>query len=154
MSSLGRRGMAMRGRAIIWWIHKEAKCVHIYGIKWDTHMGAERADDAIVTQLAIIHEESLLLQDNLDDWRKVNFTYFFHIKEKCEGGSKKLPHLSPGIHGACPLGNNFQHTKDKRIIKRSQQGFTKYKSRLTCYDEMTGHVDEGREVDAIYFDFI
>lgn len=28
------------------------------------------------------------------------------------------------------------------------------KSRLTCYDEMTGHADEGRQVDAIYFDFI
>lgn len=38
-------------------------------------MGAERADDVIVTQLNIIHEESLLLQDNLDDWRQVNFTF-------------------------------------------------------------------------------
>lgn len=45
-------------------------------------MGAERADDVIVTPLAIIHEESLLLQDNPDDWRKVNFTFILKKREK------------------------------------------------------------------------
>lgn len=45
-------------------------------------MGAERADDVIATPLAIIHEKSLLLQDILDDGKKVNFTSLLKKNEK------------------------------------------------------------------------
>lgn len=83
--------------------------------------------------------------------------FYIQTKEEWGGVSKELyngwPHLSPWKNrGACPLGINFQHVKDKTIIKKSQQGFTKSKSCLTNvvahYDEMTGHADEGREGDA------
>lgn len=45
-------------------------------------MCAERADDVIATPLAIIHKKSLLLQDILDDWGKVNFTSILKKSEK------------------------------------------------------------------------
>lgn len=45
-------------------------------------MGTEKADDVIATPLAIIHEKSLLFQDTLDDWRKVNFTTILKKSEK------------------------------------------------------------------------
>lgn len=37
------------------------------------------------------------------------------------------------------------HIKDKKVMKNSQHGFTKFKSGLTVfYIEMTGSVDRGR----------
>ncbi|KAK4830476.1 hypothetical protein QYF61_011200 [Mycteria americana] len=50
-----------------------------------------------------------------------------------------------------------RHIKGKKIIISSQHGFTQGKSCLTnltnFYDEMTGLVDEGRAVDAVYLKF-
>lgn len=45
-------------------------------------MGAEKADDVTATQLATICEKSLLLQEILNDWRKVNFTSILKKREK------------------------------------------------------------------------
>jgi len=51
----------------------------------------------------------------------------------------------------------LKQVEEKKVIRRSQHGFTKGKSCLTnliaFYDEMTGWVDEGRAVDVVYLDF-
>ncbi|PKU42607.1 rna-directed dna polymerase from mobile element jockey- hypothetical protein [Limosa lapponica baueri] len=50
-----------------------------------------------------------------------------------------------------------KHMEEKKAIRSSQHGFTKGKSCLTnliaFYEGMTGWIDEGRAVDAVYFDF-
>jgi len=50
-----------------------------------------------------------------------------------------------------------KQVKEKKVIRSSQHGFAKVKSHLTnpivIYDSMTGWVDEGRAVDAVYLDF-
>jgi len=50
----------------------------------------------------------------------------------------------------------IKQVKEKKVIS-SQHGFTKGKSCLTnliaFYDGMTGWVDEGRAMDAVYLDF-
>lgn len=47
-----------------------------------------------------------------------------------------------------------KHTKDKKVTGHSQHGFMKGKSCMTIligfYDEVTGLVDEEREVNVIY----
>lgn len=48
----------------------------------------------------------------------------------------------------------FKHIKDKKLIRRNQQGFMKRKSYFTnlrtFYDEMASLVGEEREVDTVY----
>ncbi|PKU42016.1 rna-directed dna polymerase from mobile element jockey- hypothetical protein [Limosa lapponica baueri] len=49
-----------------------------------------------------------------------------------------------------------RHMKDKVVIGISQHGFTKAKSCLTnliTYNELTGLVDKGREMDIVNLDF-
>ncbi|KAK4828882.1 hypothetical protein QYF61_001440 [Mycteria americana] len=50
-----------------------------------------------------------------------------------------------------------RHTKDEKIIRSRQHGFTNWKSCLTnlinFYDEVTGLVDEWRAVGIVYLDF-
>ncbi|KAK4810736.1 hypothetical protein QYF61_007710 [Mycteria americana] len=55
------------------------------------------------------------------------------------------------------LETTFRHTKDKKIVSSSQNGFIKGKlcltNLITFYDEMAALVDEGRAVDIVYLDF-
>ncbi|CAM4596620.1 unnamed protein product [Lepidochelys kempii] len=51
----------------------------------------------------------------------------------------------------------LKHLEEKNVIRNSQHGFTKSKSFLTnliaFYDEITGSVDEGKAVDALFLEF-
>ncbi|CAM4700866.1 unnamed protein product, partial [Lepidochelys kempii] len=51
----------------------------------------------------------------------------------------------------------LKHLEERKVIRNSQQGFTKGKSCLTnliaFYDEITGSVDEGKAVDVLFLDF-
>jgi len=49
-----------------------------------------------------------------------------------------------------------KHVEDKKVIRGSQRGFTKWKSCLTnliVYDRVTGGVEEGRAVDVVPLKF-
>lgn len=52
------------------------------------------------------------------------------------------------------LDTTSRHMKNKKVIRRSQHGFTKGKSQLinfiNFYNEITGLVDEGKAVDIVY----
>ncbi|CAM5169609.1 unnamed protein product [Eretmochelys imbricata] len=51
----------------------------------------------------------------------------------------------------------LKHLEESKVIRNSQHGFNKSKSCLTnliaFYDEITGSVDRGKEVDVIYLNF-
>ncbi|CAM4632354.1 unnamed protein product [Lepidochelys olivacea] len=51
----------------------------------------------------------------------------------------------------------LKHLHERKVIRNSQHGFTKGRSCLTnliaFYDEITGSVDEGKAVDALFLDF-
>ena len=51
----------------------------------------------------------------------------------------------------------IKQVEEKKVVRSSQDGFTKGKSCLTnliaFYDDMTSWVDEGRAVDVVYLDF-
>ncbi|CAM5099452.1 unnamed protein product [Eretmochelys imbricata] len=51
----------------------------------------------------------------------------------------------------------LKHFEERKVIRKSQHGFTKGKSCLTnliaFYDEITGSVDEGKAVDLLFLDF-
>ncbi|CAM5164673.1 unnamed protein product [Eretmochelys imbricata] len=51
----------------------------------------------------------------------------------------------------------LKHLEERKLIRKSQHGFTKGKSCLTnliaFYDEITGSVDEGKAMDMLFLDF-
>ncbi|CAM5075194.1 unnamed protein product [Eretmochelys imbricata] len=51
----------------------------------------------------------------------------------------------------------LKHLEERKVIRKSQHGFTKGKSCLTnliaFYDKITGSVDEGKAVDELFLDF-
>ncbi|CAM5108567.1 unnamed protein product [Natator depressus] len=51
----------------------------------------------------------------------------------------------------------LKHLEERKVIRKSQHGFTKGKACLTnliaFYDEITGSVDEGKAVDVLFLDF-
>ncbi|CAM5142040.1 unnamed protein product [Natator depressus] len=56
-----------------------------------------------------------------------------------------------------PKESILKHLGERKVIRKSQHGFTKGKSCLTnliaFYDEITGSVDEGKALDVLFLDF-
>lgn len=48
----------------------------------------------------------------------------------------------------------YKHMKDKKMIQRNQQGFTKKKicDLIAFFSDVTSFVDEGRALDVVYLD--
>ena len=94
------------------------------------------------------------------DWRKEKVTPLFKKGKKEDPGNYRLVSLTliPGkVTEQLILETISRHMNNKKIIRSSQQGFTKGKSCMTnlinFYDEMTVLVDEGRAVDIVYMGF-
>ncbi|KAK4807097.1 hypothetical protein QYF61_018438 [Mycteria americana] len=139
--------------------------VREYLSKLDIHksMGPDGMHPQVLRELAdvvILFHQLCLLRQVPEDWRKVNVAPIF-MKGKKEDPENYRPVSLTAIPGKVMeqliLGTISRHTKDEKIIRSSQHGFTKGKSCLTnlitFYDETTGLVDEGRAVDIVYLDF-
>ncbi|KAJ7406146.1 hypothetical protein BTVI_66709 [Pitangus sulphuratus] len=79
-----------------------------------------------------------------------------------EGGTRKLPPSQPHLHPwkddtTGHSGDHSKHTEERKIIRSTQQGFTKGKSCLTSlkifYDDIGGWVNKRRAMGVVYLDF-
>jgi len=94
------------------------------------------------------------------EWRKANVTCLVKKGKKEDPGNYRFVILT-SIHGKVMeqliLETICRHIQDEKIIRSSQHGFTKGKSRLTnlinFYDGVTGVVHEGRAVAIVCLDF-
>ncbi|PKU33191.1 rna-directed dna polymerase from mobile element jockey-like [Limosa lapponica baueri] len=94
------------------------------------------------------------------DWRKANVILVFKKGKKEDLGNYRPISLTSNprkMMERLVLGVISKHMEEKKAIRSSQQGFTKRKSCLlnliAFYDGMTGWIDEGRAVNAVYLDF-
>jgi len=116
--------------------------------------------DVIAEPLSIISERSLRTGEVSEDWRKASVTPGCKKGKKEDPGNYRLVSLTsiPGkVMEQLILEVIIKQVKEKKVIRSSQDGFTKGKSCLTnliaFYDGMTGWVDEGRAVDVVYPNF-
>jgi len=116
--------------------------------------------DATAQLLSIIFERSWRTGEVPEDWRKANVTLIFKKGKKEAPGNHRLVSLTsiPGkMMEQLILEVIIKQVEEKKVIRSSQDGFTKGISSLTnliaFYDGMTGWVDEGRAVDVFYLDF-
>jgi len=95
-----------------------------------------------------------------EDWRKADITPVFKKVNKEDPGNYRPVSLTsiPGkVMEQLILDVISKQVEEKKVIRSSQHGFTKWKRCLTnliaSYDGITGWVDEGRAVDVVYLDF-
>jgi len=95
-----------------------------------------------------------------EDLRKANLTPIFKKGKKEDPGkytSVSLNSIPGKMMEQLILEVIIKQVEEKKVIRRSQHGFTKGKSCLTnlivFYDGVTVWVDEGRAVDVVYLDF-
>ncbi|CAM4648414.1 unnamed protein product [Lepidochelys kempii] len=116
--------------------------------------------DVIAEPLAIIFENSWRSGEVPDDWKKANVVPIFK-KEKEEDSVNYRPVSLTSVTGKIMeqvlRESILKHLEERKVIRNSQHGFTKRKSRLTnliaFYDEITGSVDVGKAVDVLFLDF-
>ncbi|XP_064901569.1 membrane protein FAM174A isoform X1 [Columba livia] len=108
--------------------------------------------EVIAGPLSIIFAKSWEMGEVPEDWRKANVIPVFKKGKKEDLGHYRLVSLTKLVLGAIS-----RHTKDKRVIRGSQHGFTNGKSCLTnfiaFYKNVTRWMDDGRTVDVVYLDF-
>jgi len=116
--------------------------------------------DVIAEPLSTIFERSWRTAEVPEDWRKASVTPVFKKGKKEDPGSYRTASLTSILGKVMEqliLDVISKQVQEKRVISSRQHGFTKGKSCLTnliaIYDGMTGWVDEGRAVDAVYLDF-
>ncbi|PKU43549.1 rna-directed dna polymerase from mobile element jockey- hypothetical protein [Limosa lapponica baueri] len=104
--------------------------------------------EVIAGPLSIIFERSWRTGEVPRDWRKANVTAVFKKGKKEDPGNYRPVSLTsiPGkMMERLVLGIISKHMEEKKVIRRSQQGFSKGKSCLTnliaFYDGMTGWMD-------------
>jgi len=116
--------------------------------------------DVIADPLSIIFERSWRTGEVPEDWRKVIITPVFKTGNKQDPGNYRpvsLTSILGKMMEQLMLEVIIKQVEERKVIRSSQHGFTKGKSRLTnliaFYDGMTGWVEEGRAVDVVCFDF-
>ncbi|CAM4557508.1 unnamed protein product [Caretta caretta] len=116
--------------------------------------------DVIAEPLAIIFENSWRSGEVLDDWKKANVVPIFKKGKKEDPGNYRpvsLTSVPRKIMEHVLKESILKDLEERKVITNSQHGFTKGKSCLTnliaFYDEITGSVDEGKEVDVLFLDF-
>jgi len=116
--------------------------------------------DVIAEPLSIVFERSWRTGEVPEDWRKANVTPVFKKRKKEDPRNYRLVSLTsiPGkVMEQLILEVIIKQAEEKKVIRSSQHGFTKGKSRLTnliaSCDGMTGWADEGRAVDVVSLDF-
>jgi len=116
--------------------------------------------NVIAEPLSIIFERSWMTGEVPKDQRISIVIPVFKKGKEEDPGNYRLVSLT-SIPGKTMLQLILEviikQMEEKKVIRSSQHGFTKGKSRLTnliaFYDDMTGWVDEGRAVDVVYLDF-
>ncbi|KAJ7405329.1 RNA-directed DNA polymerase from mobile element jockey-like protein [Pitangus sulphuratus] len=98
--------------------------------------------DVIAKPLQIIFDLTWKWGEVSEDWRKTNVTLIFKKEDPGNYGVVILTLIHGKMKEQLILGNILRHTKEKKVIRSSQHGFTKGKSCLTnliaFYNEVTG----------------
>ncbi|GAB0181608.1 mitochondrial enolase superfamily member 1 [Grus japonensis] len=116
--------------------------------------------EVLAKPLSIIYQQSWLTREVPVDWRLANVMPLHKKGQKENLGNYRPVTLTlvPGnVMEQIILSAIRWHVQDNQVIRPSQHGFMKGRSRLThlisFYDRMTCFVDEGKAVDVVYLDF-
>ncbi|PKU33433.1 rna-directed dna polymerase from mobile element jockey-like [Limosa lapponica baueri] len=115
------------------------------------HPRVPREQAEVLTKpLSIIYQQSWITREVPVDWKLANVTPIYKKGHKEDPGNCKHVSLTsvPG-----KMSTVTQHVQDNQVIRPSQHGFMKGRSRLTnlisFYDEVTHLVDEGKAVNVV-----
>jgi len=116
--------------------------------------------EELAKPLSAIYQQSWLTGEVPDDWRTANVTPIYEKGRKEDPGNYRpvsLTSVLGKIMEQFILSALTGHVKDNQGIRPSQHGFMKGKSCLTnlisCCDQVTHLVDEGKAVDVVYLNF-
>ncbi|KAJ7413240.1 RNA-directed DNA polymerase from mobile element jockey-like protein [Willisornis vidua] len=117
--------------------------------------------DVIAMPLSILFERSWRTGEVPEDWGIANITSVFKMSKKEDPGNYRpvsLTSISGKMMEQLIMDVISKHVEEKKVIRNSQHGLTKGKSRMTnliafC-DGMSGWKDNGKAVDVVYPDFI